>query len=199
MYNYLNFKSMKKLSLLLIMLAVLLSVNLATAQTRWSLEVDPVTFVFGGYSAHLRVQPAGSDHLLLGAGVYAMNMPSFMVDLNPENKGQGWQVRLNQGIGLFGEYFLHEVNRKWFLGGQLGWQQYKVKREDLNGQAAYANLLLMGYGGYVWQPFTFPLYIKFWGGLGYSPQISGSSEVDGQTYQVAPVTFFGTFHLGYTF
>ncbi|HHB52127.1 MAG TPA: hypothetical protein ENK75_03665, partial [Saprospiraceae bacterium] len=116
-------------------------------KTEISFEIDPSTFAFKGYGIHLRVKPKGSDHLVLGIGTYAMDFPSVFVDLNKENKDKGWDVRLNQGYGLFTEYHFSEVNKKWFLGGQLALQEYKIKKEALEGDNKYSNLLLMGLGG----------------------------------------------------
>jgi hypothetical protein len=173
--------------------------NDTNPKTRFFLETDPATFVFNGYAAHLRIQPKNWDHILIGAGIYAMDMPSFMVDLNPENKDKNWDVRLNLGVGLFGEYHFTEVNKGWFAGTQVSIQEFKVENENLAGTASFTNALLMGYGGYSIQPFDIPLYFKAWGGLGYTSKISGENTLEGQTYDVAPITFFGTLHVGYAF
>jgi hypothetical protein len=71
-------------------------------KTKFSIEIDPATFVFKGYSAHLRIQPKASNHLLYGIGIYAMDMPSFFVDMNSNNADQGkdWQVRINNAAGI---------------------------------------------------------------------------------------------------
>lgn len=168
-------------------------------QTTFSVEIDPATFAFGGYSAHIRIQPGSSDHILLGAGIYAMNMPSFFVDLNKENKEEGWNVRLNQGIGFFIEHHFLEVNRKWFLGAQMGTQQYEIETSNFEGTKQFTNALLMGYGGYTLQPFHFPLYFKAWGGWGYTSKISGVNTLAGKEYTISPLTVFATLHIGYTF
>ena len=167
-------------------------------KTKLSLEIDPATFVFNGYSFHLRVQPKNSDHLLLGAGVYAMDMPSFFVDMNKENKDKNWDVRLNHGAGLFGEYYLSEVNGKWFLGTQVSLQEYLIENSVIEGNSKYTNALVMAYGGYVFRPFEFPVYFKGWAGLGYSSKISGENNLGGQQYDVEPITMFATVHVGYT-
>ncbi|MEZ4829953.1 MAG: hypothetical protein R3C61_27275 [Bacteroidia bacterium] len=164
-----------------------------------SFEIDPITFISKGYSAHLRIKPGASDHLLLGAGTYAMEMPAAIVNLTSGNKNQGWDVRLNQGYGLFGEHFFSEVNRKFFLGVQTGIQQYKLSNESLSGNVKYTNALAMGYGGYAIQPFDFPLYFKIWGGLGYTAKISGENVLQDKEYQIAPLSMFATLHIGYTF
>jgi hypothetical protein len=170
-----------------------------TGEYKFSLEVDPSTFVFGGYSAHLRFKPAFSDNLLFGAGIYAMDLPSIMVDINEKNKDKGWDVRINTGIGIFGEYHFSQVNDGFFAGLQTSLQEYKIENEAADNSGYYTNALFMGYGGYTLNFSGIPVYFKFWGGIGYTDKIDGTNVVDNLEYDIAPVTFFGTFHIGYTF
>lgn len=175
------------------------STDQADQRSHFALEIDPATFALRGYSVHLRIQPANSIHLLWGAGIYAMDMPAVFVNFNEKNRDKGWEVRLHQGYGFFGEYHFFEVNRKWFVGGQASWQEYRIENESLEGDEKFANLLLMGYAGYTFQPFNKPVYFKPWAGIGYSSQISGENELEGRTYDIAPITMFATFHVGYQF
>jgi hypothetical protein len=168
-------------------------------QTRFSLEIDPATFAFGGYSLHLRIQPKSSDHFLVGAGLYGMNMPDFLVALNPSNKDQGWNVRIDRGFGLFAEYHFNKVNQKWFGGLQISLQEHSLDLEDLEDSNQFTNTLAMAYGGYTFQPFRFNLYFKPWAGIGYQQLVAGENILSGKEYVIAPVTFFATLHLGYTF
>ena len=170
----------------------------ASNKTEFSIEVDPLTFGLNGYGIHLRIKPKNSQHLLLGVGAYAMDFPSVLVNLNSNNKDMGWNVRLNQGYGLFGEYHFSEVNKKWFVGAQLAYQEFEIQKEALEGESAFGNVLLMGTGGYTLQPFEFPLYFKFWGGVGYTDQISGENSIGSAQYDIVPVLLFGALHVGYT-
>jgi len=203
-------KNSKMKRVLLVMLLQIVGVSIIKAQqssegasenkSEYAVEIDPATFFFNGYGVHLRFKPKKSNHLLLGLGAYAMDMPDFLVNMNSQNKDKGWQVRINQGMGLFGEYYFQQVNQKWFIGTQLGLQEYKIENEFEEGATAtYTNLLMMGYGGYSWQPFDAGLYVKPWMGVGYSPMISGNNEVGTQKYGVAPFTSFMTLHVGYKF
>ncbi len=182
-----------------LLLCSLLTAEVSAQKTSISLEIDPATFAFKGYSAHIRVAPASSKHFLLGAGIYAMEMPAFMVDLNSKNKGKGWEVRLNRGVGLFGEYHFQEVNRKWFTGVQTGIQEFRIGNTAGENEESFSNLLFMGYTGYTFKPFDFNLYFKPWAGVGYTSKISGETRVGDLEYDVAPMTFFLTLHVGYTF
>jgi hypothetical protein len=168
-------------------------------KTTFSIETDPSTFAFGGYAFHFRIKPKNSQHLLIGAGTYGMDMPGFMINMNAANKDKGWNVRINSAYSIFGEYYLKEANNKWFVGLQLGRQNYKNTNDNIpNDVSKYSNLLIMPSIGYNWQPFSFPLYAKPWLGLGYTSKISGDNSLDDITYKISPLVPFVTLHIGYT-
>jgi len=194
-----KFKTSVILLALIGMLPFSTNAQVVEKKAKFSIEIDPVTFVFKGFSVHLRIQPKYSDHLLLGAGVYAMDMPSVLVDLNKNNKDKGWNVRLNQGYGLFGEYHFTKVNKKWFAGGQTSIQEYIIKNDLVPGSSKFTNVLVMGYAGYTFQPFKFKLYFKPWAGIGYTSLISGDNMIGEATYDISPISMFATLHIGYTF
>ncbi|MEL6537533.1 MAG: hypothetical protein AAFQ98_19080, partial [Bacteroidota bacterium] len=112
---------------------------------------------------------------------------------------RGWQVRLNQGYGLFGEYHFSTVNQGGFLGAQVGLQQHKISHAEVSGEATFTNLLAMGYFGYTIKPFRNNLYLKPWAGVGYTSRIAGSPQIGDFQYHIAPMTMFATLHIGYTF
>ncbi len=164
----------------------------------YSIEIDPATFGFKGYAFHLRFKPKNSEHAQLGLGVYAMDLPDVLVDLNKENKDKNWNARINKGFGLFGEYHFSEVNSKWFVGSQLAAQQFKIENKNLSGSQLFTNGLLMGYAGYTWKVGQH-FYIKPWAGIGYTTKLSGENVLDNLTYDIDPMMVFATLHLGYTF
>jgi hypothetical protein len=168
-------------------------------RTKFSIEIDPSTFAFKGYSAHFRIQPKSCNHLLYGIGIYAMDMPSFFVDMNSNNADKGWQVRINNAVGIFGEHHFSEVNKGFFVGTQISAQLFAIKQTDQLGDSKFINGLGMAYGGYTLSPFKLPLYIKAWGGLGYTGKLSGENTVGTEEYDISPISVFATVHIGYTF
>jgi hypothetical protein len=167
-------------------------------KTTFSLETDPSTFALGGYAFHIRIKPKNSEHFVLGAGVYALDLPSLMVDLNKDNKEKGWNVRINNAYSLFGEYYFKEANNSWFVGVQTSIQNYKnTNNSILNKESKYSNLLIMPSLGYTWSPFKLPIYFKPWVGLGYTKTISGDNSIDNLNYAVSPLVPFVTLHIGY--
>lgn len=208
MFNNLNLIFMKtKISFLALVVIFGMSNYKAIAQstdrndgkTKFSIEIDPSTFAFKGYSAHFRIQPKTSKHMLYGVGIYAMDMPSFFVDMNNKNANKGWQVRINNAVGIFGEHHFSEVNKGFFVGSQISAQQFLIENENQSEEEKFTNGLIMGYGGYTLQPFKFPLYFKAWGGVGYTSKINGENVLGGQEYNISPVSVFATLHVGYTF
>ena len=124
-----------KATMVAMALTAIVSSNTAAQEkqkkAQFALEIDPATFAFNGYGLHLRIQPKECTHLLIGIGTYAMDLPDELVNMNKNNKDEGWKVRLNGGIGFFAEHHFSEVNRKWFLGSQVGIQQYKIENETV--------------------------------------------------------------------
>ena len=168
-------------------------------KTTFSIETDPSTFAFGGYAFHFRIKPKNSQHLLIGAGTYGMDMPSFLINMNADNEDKGWNVRIKSAYALFGEYYFKKANNKWFVGLQMGMQNYENTNDYVPDQVSnYSNLLIMPSIGYNWQPFSFPLYLKPWLGLGYTSKISGDNTIDDITYNISPLVPFVTLHVGYT-
>lgn len=166
----------------------------------WSIETDPSTFVLNGYAAHIRVKPASSKHLQFGIGVYSLKYPDILIDMNDKNKNKGWAVSIDNAAALFAEYYFKGAAKKWFVGMQLGFQQFKIENDAYSGlHNNYANLLLMPSVGYVLYPFKVPLYIKPWVGIGYTSKLSGVNTIKTEEYNIAPIVPFITLHLGYTF
>jgi hypothetical protein len=148
----------------------------------------------------LELNKKNSERFLIGLGVYAMDFPDLIVNLNPENKNKGWNVRLNQGVGLFGEYHFSEVNKKWFVGTQIALQEYKIEKNNEVGSEKFNTFLGLGYAGYTFKPFkNNGFYIKPWAGIGYTTKTSGTNVLGSSEYDVSPILLFAAVHLGYTF
>jgi hypothetical protein len=173
--------------------------NVTSNKTTFSIETDPSTFVFKGYAFHIRIKPKGSQHFVIGAGSYGLDLPDVMVNINAANKDEGWNVRINTAYSLFGEYYFKKANHQWFVGLQTGIQNFKISNDNApNAKTKYSNIMVMPSLGYNWQPFKFPLYIKPWFGLGYTQKISGSNLLENQDYDISPLSPFVTVHVGYT-
>lgn len=171
----------------------------AMADTKYEMEVDPATFALEGYSMHFRFFPDGHPNLRLGAGLYSLELPDAIIDINNQNKNQGWNVTLDQGVGFFAEYYINSSRKGWFMGMQLAQQNYLISN-DASGaqQQKFTNMLVMPYGGYRWQ-LNKHLYTQAWFGLGYTETVSGSTQLDTKEYDVDPTVPYGALHIGYSF
>ena len=165
----------------------------------YSIEVDLFAFLSNGYGTYFRYKPANTKHILLGVGAYGRDIPSALVDINKENKEEGWNVRLNQGYGIFLEYHLNRVHQGTFFGSQFNLQKYKIGKEAIENTVKYTTVGAMVYGGYSWQIASSNVYIKPWMGLGYSGKIDGVNVLEGEEYAISHLTPFATLHIGYSF
>lgn len=168
--------------------------------SRLSFEIDPITFVYRGYSFHVRYQPMFDERLLVGAGTYGMDLPQQYVNLNSSNRDEGWDVRIRSAYFITGEYYLKKANWGWFIGEQMGFQSFRVSNDrEESGSAKFNNVLLLTYLGYSWHPYKGSFYIKPWIGLGFTDKVDGINKVGSMKYDISPWFPFMTFHMGYTF
>lgn len=164
------------------------------------LETDPATFALNGYSAHARIELGGDSKWVAGAGVYALDFPKAMVDLDSSNRGQGWDVRLKFGAGMFLDRFFSRRRDGWFLGVQAASQQVRLRNSRSGpGEVQYTSLLLMPRTGYLWKPGSSGFYLMPWVGVGYADKLSGETRLAGAEYHVSKVLAFATVHMGWQF
>jgi hypothetical protein len=187
-------------SLICILLQTLQAQNAANEhQATFTVETDPTTFLLDGYALHLRMKPAKTSRVVIGAGTYSMKLPNAIVNLNSNNKHQEWDVRIKSAYSLYGEYYFKEAFSKFFAGVQAGIQNYSIRKNSEAMSSKYRTVMLMPMIGYTWLPFNFPLYIKPWVGVGYNAKIAGSTLVGISEYDMPRLMPFFTFHVGYKF
>lgn len=183
---------------ILIAASIILSANATAGNNQFSVETDPATLAFNGYAAHIRMAPKQWENWSLGLGVYALDIPNFM--LTADNKDKGWNSRLQRGIGLFAEYYLNQSRQGWFFGAQLAKQDYALSKDSNNSETVYSNQLLMLHSGYRWYPAsTNAWYVQPWLGLGYTRTSAGHASLAGEQFHISHFIPFATVHLGYEF
>lgn len=175
--------------------------NGVAASTRYAVETDPATMLLNGYAAHIRIAPASFTRWSFGFGTYALDVPDLMIDMNSANRDQGWESRLQSGNGIFGEYFLSNSYKGWYIGGQISQQRYQILNNRQGSEKTqYVNALLMFHWGYRWYPSTKSnWYLQPWLGLGYTRKLSGETHLGDQNYEIDPIMTFTTVHVGYSF
>ena len=168
--------------------------------SRLSVEVDPLAFLYKGYSLHIRYQPMFSELFVIGLGTYGLDLPEAIVDFNDRNRDLGWDVRIRSAYLLYGEFYAKRANNGWFIGEQVGFQSFKVSIDgESGGSTNFNNFLAMTYVGYAWRPYKGSFYVKPWVGLGITEKIDGINRVGPMKYHVAPLFPYFTVHAGYTF
>lgn len=170
------------------------------ARSQWAVEVDPATFVLDGYSLHGRYSPGSYPGWRVGVGLYSLEFPDAFIDLNGANRNEGWELDLQQGVGLFVERYLNEENTGWFTGLQLAGHDFSLANPRLSPGSTeeYTNVLVMPYGGYLHR-FTSNIYVQGWAGAGYTDKVSGSNTLSGEEFEISPIFAFTALHLGYSF
>lgn len=170
----------------------------SAAHSGWSVEIDPSTFAFGGHAFHVRWSPAALPDWRFGVGHYAMDFPHVFVEMLPSNRDEGWNQRLDQGIGVFAERAIRPRGNA-ILGLQLAVQRYELDRDGTAGKVDYNTFLAMPYAGLRWRPRGGAFYVMPWAGLGWSTKLSGTTELGGEDFTLAAIVPFATMHLGYSF
>jgi hypothetical protein len=162
-------------------------------------ETDPAMFALGGFAAHVRFRLPAAPNWSFGAGAYALTLPSFMVDLDSADRGQGWTSRITFAAGAFVDRFFRDDGEGLFVGAQLSGQRFRLTRSDTSGQTAFTNLLVMPRVGYFWRPFQAGFYVMPWLGVGGTARVEGDVVLGGRRYDVFPVVAFATVHVGWRF
>lgn len=190
---------MKPLLVTVSLFALLLPATARAApETHVLVETDPATFGFRGFAGHLRVQPASTPHWTFGAGLYAMNLPGLLVDTNPDNRDEGWDVRLRLGAGLFADYAWSADGDGPVVGLQTAIHAWRATAAGAVTDERFTSALLMARLGYLWRPRDGGFFVMPWIGLGLTRRIAGDDEREGG-YATAPVMPMAALHVGWRF
>lgn len=175
------------------------------------IEVDPLPYLLGGMGGHFGWTPKNNKHLAYGVGlVVGPEFPDAMHNMNANNRDQGWNLKVNQGAGLWAHYYFKRTNKGWFTGLQVFTQEMELSNDNFPGQSDRTNVLMLAIPtGYVWYPIEhFNLYLRPWAGFGFQKVIKSTFEpgkvtpemnVGNKEYHLPPFVPFATFHIGYSF
>ncbi|MCB9497802.1 MAG: hypothetical protein H6686_13020 [Fibrobacteria bacterium] len=177
------------------LVAALLAVPLPSSALDFLVETDPATFALKGAAVHVRVRSAAHPGWTVGAGTYALDFPSPMVDLVEANRDEDWEVRIQPGFGLFVDHSNRPDGRGMQLGLQVGMQRYEASAPGRKTGDGYWNLLVMPRAGWEWHPWNNGFYVFPWAGLGWTTTVAG----DAGDFHVAPLVPFATLHAGWEF
>lgn len=181
------------------------------AKQQFTVEIDPLVFFLGGIGGHFGWTPKNNKHFTYGVGFVAgPEFPEAFNNMNSKNKGQGWNIKVNQGASIWIHYYFKQPNKGWFSGLQLITQEVKLTNDDYPGQSDLTNTLLLNLSaGYVFYPIKkINLFLRPWAGIALQKTIKTSFEPDmvnpemvigDKEYDLSGILPFATVHLGYRF
>lgn len=164
----------------------------------FALEVDPATYVFGGYSAHLKYHFA--EKWELGLGTYAMTFPNLMNGLAISPTRSTTNLRITSAYALFIDRYLVESNQGLVVGMQFASQHFRLTDSTYSPQSStYNTTLVMPRIGYKYQFGTSGFYVLPWMGVGYLAPSNSSATIGTQAFKIKNLLPFATIHIGYSF
>lgn len=186
------------LSAALASLFVTSPVAAAPTPPRVLVETDPVTFVMGGYAAHVRI-PVPDTGFVVGAGLYGMQLPSFVAELHPDNAGEGYHLEIDKSYAAFVDYHFDGKPEGFFVGVQTALQRHRVTQGGDPAATEIGVALVMPRIGYLLRPFEGSgFYLLPWAGAGPALEVYRTNSV-AENYESLPVLAFGTLHVGWAF
>jgi hypothetical protein len=183
-------------------------------QGRFHLEVDPLPYLFGGSVGHFGWSLGSEVPWMLGFSlIHSVDLPQALTNANPSNAEADWAMRINRGLGIWGQFYPVGQPEGWFLGLQLFTQEIELSREGHTGTNRTNLGLAAAQVGYLWHWETEgqkapAWYIRPWLGVGFQGILPASFEPGAVTshmrlgdsaYQLDPWQFFGSIHLGHRF
>lgn len=174
-------------------------------------EVDPIPYALGGFVGHFGWSPKTIESFTFGLSVIGgLEFPDAYINIEKENRDKGWNLKVNQGIGVWAHYYFKRKNKGWFTGLQLFTQEFKLTNDNYPGEVNRTNTVSTAFQiGYLWYPFKKGgLYFRPWGGFGFQNAIGASFEpgevtkdmrIGEDTYKLTRFMPFATLHIGYRF
>ena len=185
-----------------LLITVLLSVlsSTAHADTSASLATDLSPWFLDGYSAIAMVEPNAVPGLRLTAEFWGMQMPSAVLELGPENRGEGWQRKFTHAVALYGDWHPSKDGTSWHVGGILNFLASRLSRDGLDEVGRMQSAEVLVRGGYRWFPFSrLGLFVDPWVAAGYIFPVGPRPTVGGEKFVEFPLQVVGTIHLGWRF
>ncbi|MBS1120090.1 MAG: hypothetical protein H6Q90_2318 [Deltaproteobacteria bacterium] len=169
----------------------------AAPRTRVNLETDPFDFFLGGYGLVVGVRPSALPHWRLSVATFALDLPSFLVEIDDANKG--FSLRIDHGFGATGSYHFSEASGGFYVGPAIGYFINEYSRDDLPGMVTTVHSFNVGaQGGYQW----FPLkqrgfYLQPWMNASVPLYTSRDPKVGDREFHSPPVNVNLLLHVGY--
>jgi len=177
-----------------VVLTLLVLAGTARAEERIYLhaELDPLTFVNGGYGGQLGVR---FEHLRFALASFSLHVPDVISQLG----NAGFDERVQPSGALYALYYPHAAGHDGFaFGGSVRLLRIEYHHDDVpGGDAHVTELSPEAIVGYQWHPFHNGFYLQPWLALGVTAWRNHAGVVGAHTYDELPVSPFFTVNLGW--
>ncbi len=141
-----------------------------------AIETSPVAPVLRGAALAGRVRFPDAPHAAFGAGIYAITLPQFFVNQEPDNQWEGWRVSIRPAAYVCADWFLRPNGTGFSLGAGLGVARFAISNEMYAGSTAYTALSAVPRGAYTWL-LTDSLYVTGQLSVEIYAKIAGSAQL----------------------
>ncbi len=163
-------------------------------------EVDPMPFALSGHAVHVRVPLPSVPGLVLSAGTYSMEFPALLTNINSKNRDKGWNADIDKAYAAFADYHFSGKPEGIFVGTQVAYQNFEVGNDQSEEQRDFGVMIAMARVGTLYRPFDSGFYLLPWAGVYANIRTDDNDlQIDGETFDVAPVNGFATLHVGWQF
>lgn len=162
-----------------------------------SLEVDPMPFIFGGYSFSVRYARRHLPHWSAMGSVFSSDFPDGM--LSTTNRDAGWgSFHFRASQALFVDYNFSGTGRGFFAGPSVFVYNNEVTYEPTGELHAFTSIYPNVRLGYTWFPFAKSgFYLSPWMNLGRETMIGAQGASEAPEYVLDDVKYIVAIHLGY--
>jgi len=162
------------------------------------LEVDPIPFALSGHAAHVRVSSKRLPGWIMSFGIYGLEIPGFLTDVNSKNRDEGWNAEIRNAYAVFADYHFSGRPSGLFVGTQVAYQKFGLSRDGSVESRDFGVLMGMVRVGTLWKPFKSNFYVLPWAGIAANLELGDNDlMLGGEEYDVAPIGGFVTLHLGW--
>jgi len=163
-----------------------------------AVESSVVAPVMRGASLGGRLRFEGVPHLALGAGVYALTVPQFMIDGSANNEFEHWKVAVRPAVHLSADYFVRQNGTGFSAGITVGLARFVVSSDIVAGSTAFTSAYLLPRAAYTWF-LADHWYINGWIGLQLDGQVAGSTQLGTRMFTPFGIMPQLNLNVGYVF
>lgn len=189
-----------KIIICCVLVSTLSQIHAQEKEKSWiGLETDPISTVFGARTLSVVVEPQKIKHWSLFLNIVSADFPKWMDDfLNPNNKGKGFDTKVNIGGGFAIDYFIKEKREGVYIGLINLFFNNEIARNNLSDKVLTHNIIPRI--GYRWYPFKKEVfYINPFLGMRYEYTWQNTLIVDSEEFTPSGIQPFGTIHIGFHF